>query len=132
MLNRRNFLRSSFATGLGLVAAGSANANRPVVLESPQSDLAFSKYERILSAARLLRSPRPSALLVPGKTGLSPDPSRASRHHNGTGRRRMGQSKQNAEARLRERLADLGLPAGKLDLILRLIHVWPTTTGHRS
>jgi mannitol/fructose-specific phosphotransferase system IIA component len=124
LLNRRSFLHSSIFSGLGfsgLVAADPAVPSPPSQL--PDSELALAEYERTiasLSSLDLLGRPRSWSLVRQGLHPISPERVVVVTERGGDG---WASRDRKREARLWERLAYLGLRAGKFDQILGLMQV---------
>jgi hypothetical protein len=125
LVNRRSFLRRSLASGLGLSSPGAADpgATCTPTSELAESEVGLTEYERTianLTNLDLLGRPRSWSLVRQGLHPITPERVVTVTDRGGYGWYSRDRQR---KARLQERLIHLQLPARKLDLILRLMHV---------
>lgn len=122
MMSRRRFLTTTPALGVASTASVSA-LGMPPAGDQPAATTPLAGYESILAATDrldLFGRPRDWSRVRQGFHPISPERVIIVREKGGDGW--LGRDRQ-CDDRLRGRLDRLGLSAGKLDLILRLMHV---------
>lgn len=124
MLNRRSFLRWPLVSGLGIAATTSPPR------DPSDADILVDDYERLLArpgSLDLLGLPHSWSLVQQGLHPIAPERVIVLTERGGDGRASRNRE---AQARLRDHMAHLGLHPGKFDLILWLMRV--VTDHYRS